>query len=125
MENKKTSEQIILTNMKELCRQLQYYLSSTMQTLGGRLHIYTKCTHVHIHTLIYTHKQIIIKTQYSQGGKWFIMTVVKYHCLTVPTADGKGLFITFNTMENIKKDHQLHYFLSTDMQCSATTPPMR
>lgn len=49
----------------------------------------------------------------------------QYHCLTVPTADGKGLFTTFNTMENIKKDHQLHYFLSTDMQCSAMTPPMR
>lgn len=68
-------------------------------------------THVHIHTLIYTHKQIIIKTQYSQGGKWFIMTVVKYHCLTVPTADGKGLFTTFNTMENIKKRSSITLFL--------------
>lgn len=83
--------------------------------------MYTRThTYSDIHTQADNHQNPIFA-----GRKMVHYDCSQYHCLTVPTADGKGLFTTFNTMENIKKDHQLHYFLSTDMQCSATTPPMR
>lgn len=39
--------------------------------------------------------QIITVPQYSQGGKWLIRSIVKYHCLTALSDDGKGVHSTF------------------------------
>lgn len=59
----------------------------------------------------YTYMQIITGPQYSQGGKWLIRTIAKYHCLIVLSNDGKGLhttFVAWKIKQNINKDTIRH-----------------